>query len=161
MPAIKTLEDFLARTKLADEPHPILGTKCRLWTMALTKSGYGATYFREKMWNAQRVAWTLGRGEIPDGLGVLHKCDNRPCVNYEEHLFLGSHADNTADMLSKGRGCFVPIAVRYEEGGTIAILDRFCGTRVGGLRRPPSDVVPLLGYEDRLRIMRHCGLTAL
>lgn len=51
-----------------------------------------------------RVAWELVNGPIPDGLDVLHRCDNRACVNVERCLFLGTHVDNMADMKAKGRG---------------------------------------------------------
>jgi hypothetical protein len=46
--------------------------------------------------------WFKANGEIPDGLQVLHRCDNPPCHNID-HLFLGTHADNMADKKQKGR----------------------------------------------------------
>lgn len=52
---------------------------------------------------AHRVAWILTRGSIPEDAFVLHRCDNRGCVN-PQHLFLGTHSDNMQDMLAKGRG---------------------------------------------------------
>jgi hypothetical protein len=48
------------------------------------------------------VAWTIANGPIPEGLFVLHRCDNAVCCN-PAHLFLGTRADNTRDMIAKGR----------------------------------------------------------
>jgi hypothetical protein len=55
------------------------------------------------MWLEHRRAWTEANGPIPDGMFVLHHCDNRACSNVE-HLFLGTQTDNMRDMLAKGRG---------------------------------------------------------
>ncbi len=51
---------------------------------------------------AHRVSWRLHAGEIPDGMLVLHKCDNRSCIR-KKHLFLGTYKDNMLDMMAKGR----------------------------------------------------------
>ncbi len=51
---------------------------------------------------AHRISWTIANGLIADGMYVLHKCDNPPCVR-PDHLFIGSHAENMSDMVSKGR----------------------------------------------------------
>jgi hypothetical protein len=53
--------------------------------------------------HAHRVAWELYHGPIPDDMCVLHRCDTPRCVA-EAHLFLGSKADNSRDMIAKGRG---------------------------------------------------------
>jgi hypothetical protein len=80
---------------------------CWLWKGQKIISGYGAfgrlaPYNNFKTVLAHRLAWQLTNGEIPVGLFVLHKCDQKLCCN-PEHLFLGTHKDNMRDMCQKGR----------------------------------------------------------
>lgn len=75
--------------------------ECWAWSGTI-RDGYGRTYYRGRSESASRVSWLIHQGPIPDGLFVLHSCDNRPCTN-PKHLFLGTNDDNMADMGRKGR----------------------------------------------------------
>lgn len=77
--------------------------ECWIWQASLRPNGYGQFAPRHgTIWLAHRASWTITNGKIPDGMDVLHKCDNPPCVN-PHHLFLGTQLDNTRDMIAKGR----------------------------------------------------------
>lgn len=88
---------------------------CWEWTASLIGSGYGqfqCCINGKRYKYAHRVSWVLSFGEIPSGMFVLHKCDNRICVN-PNHLFIGTQKDNVEDMDRKGRR--VVLALKCEK----------------------------------------------
>ena len=82
---------------------PVTESGCWIWLGATTgKSGYGHLRSGSKDLSAHRASWEIHFGDIPKKTYVLHRCDNKMCVN-PNHLFLGHHRDNMMDMVRKGR----------------------------------------------------------
>ena len=77
---------------------------CHHWTAATNKFGYGKISLSQSTWQfAHRMSWEFANGPVPEGMYVLHTCDNPGCVN-PSHLYLGSHKDNAQDRERRQRG---------------------------------------------------------
>lgn len=72
------------------------------WPVRGAGNDYGRVLVGGRRVGAHRYAWEQERGPIPDGMVVMHGCDNPPCVNVA-HLSLGTQVENIADRVRKGR----------------------------------------------------------
>lgn len=95
---------------------------CWHWTAGQDRSGYGAISYRGKMLKAHRVSWELHRGDVPSGMFVCHSCDTPACVR-PDHLFIGTAAANSADMVAKGRESHAPRAIGAKNGAAKITAD--------------------------------------
>jgi hypothetical protein len=97
----KTMKMFEAKYQVNE------ATGCWEWTASQARGGYGQFMSSVKdgrMWyRAHRFSYVAYKGEIPEGMVVMHKCDRPACVN-PDHLELGTHADNIRDRDAKKRG---------------------------------------------------------
>src|ERR1035437_9370191 len=93
-------ERFRERVDKHGPAHPSLG-ECWVWLGSKDRGGYGYFSIDDETKRAHRVAWFLFHGVWPT-MGVLHKCDNPSCVR-DSHLFEGTDAENSSDMVAKGR----------------------------------------------------------
>ena len=89
---------------------------CVVYTGSGNQAGYGFFSVENNNVLAHRWAYANEYGPIPDGLYVLHKCDNPPCCN-TSHLFLGTYKDNRQDCIRKGRN----VVLRGEQNGRAKI----------------------------------------
>lgn len=130
------LERFLFRTRKLDNG-------CIEWTASTRENGYGQFSIKVgekfKSVSTHRFAYQLAFGPIPEGRMVCHSCDNRRCVN-PDHLFLGSHSENMADMATKRRAA--------------------SGSRHGMVKLTESDVAIIRGSSERgVSLARRFGVT--
>lgn len=110
------IERFLAKTRQCDNG-------CIEWTASTDLKGYGCFRSMPGQYRAPRVSYILFKGEIPEGLSVLHSCDNPACVN-PDHLRVGTPAENSADMVHRGhstRGSKQPNA-KLDEDSALRIF---------------------------------------
>lgn len=103
---------------------------CWRWGGHLNK-GYGQIHNGIKAWKAHRASYVINVGPIPDGMCVLHRCDNPECTN-PRHLFLGTQLDNLKDMAAKKRG----------KNGNLK------GSDVGNSKLTESDVLEIRQAQD-------------
>lgn len=90
---------------------------CINWQGSMASHGYGIIGSNGRSLYAHRIAYELAKGPIPEGLFVMHACDNPRCVN-PDHLSVGTQKDNIADAAAKGRtarGSMVPRSILTEE----------------------------------------------
>ena len=94
------------RERFEEKYIPVTESGCWLWVGAFKvekiKFEYGVIVHKRKICLAHRIAYEIYKGPIPNGMSVLHRCDVTCCVN-PDHLFLGTRADNVADMDRKKR----------------------------------------------------------
>lgn len=90
IPTLTTAE----RERFFANTHRPADSECLLWTGAILHAGYGSINIRGKNYRAARVAWTIHKGAIPDGITVDHLCNQRRCVEIE-HLRLVTERANT------------------------------------------------------------------
>jgi hypothetical protein len=131
MDAVKRFESKF--TKRSDD-------ECWEWKASFGSAGYGQFWYppSKRMLEAHRFAWLSNKGSIPVGLCVLHRCDNRKCVN-PAHLFLGTLTENMDDMTAKGR--------------------RVTGERVGNSKLTTEDVLKIKADQRTQReIARDFGI---
>lgn len=103
---------------------------CWNWVGGKDGGGYGcfsSSMMKER--KSHRISWILHYGEIPNGMHILHHCDNPSCVN-PNHLFIGKNVDNVRDKIRKGR------------------IGDFSGTRNGMCKLTENEVLNIRKLHD-------------
>jgi predicted XRE-type DNA-binding protein len=96
-------------------------TSCWLWAGPTAAGGYGYQRYEGRVQKTHRISWALHNGYMPPRhIKVCHRCDTPACVN-PDHLWLGTQADNVADMWAKGRG--KPPVPKRGSANPMAVLD--------------------------------------
>lgn len=127
---------------------------CWVWKSTRRTDGYGVFWYSptKRQERAHRLAYEDAEGPIPAGMSLLHRCDNPPCVR-PAHLFVGTQADNMADMTEKGRRSTGPRHAQREQSGEANHMARLTAERVADIR-----AMGLAGYYE-LDIAERFGVT--
>lgn len=143
--------------------------ECWEWGRSIGNHGYGFCYDKKvgKVTVAHRISYELHFGKIPKGLCVLHKCDNRSCVN-PKHLFLGTAKDNALDKINKGRNHEVKIT--HCPHGHLLSQDNLCSyelrtkgwricktcarKRVSVYQKKPASKLKRARYKARMKSLK-------
>ena len=131
---------------------------CWEWQGYCDKCGYGRLRAGDKrLVGVHRLSWEMHFGIIPEGMCVCHHCDNPKCVR-PEHLFVGTHDDNMADMVRKKR-CHCGDS-HYFHRHPEKIPDR-SGTKNGRSKLTEKDVreIRSLSHLKRLELARRYGVS--
>lgn len=116
---------------------------CWEWNCSKDGCGYGTMRIGENTFRAHRIMWTIVNGEIPQGVYVLHRCDNPSCIR-PDHLWLGTQLENIQDMHKKGRAK----KATGSENGSVVHIERM----PRGINHYMARVTP--EHRDKILSMR-------
>lgn len=97
-------------------------TGCWEWRKHRNNHGYGKLTINGRGCYAHRLAYQLVKGDLPQGMEVMHSCDNPACIN-PEHLSAGTHSQNMKDCTYRGRAKMPAVSVRGERNGAAKLRE--------------------------------------
>ena len=116
---------------------------CWEWSGSCSCWGYGILIIKTRPMRAHRVSWEIHNGPIPADLCVLHKCDNRKCVN-PNHLWLGTNEENTQDRHKKHRD--------YSPKGELNVFCKLTEQQVVQIKKLLDNGVPNVQIASKFNI---------
>ena len=145
---IRGMDKFINNIK----PNP--DTRCWEWQGAKrNKAGYGAFSLKGKVIDAHRFSYEYYKGEIPEGLFILHSCDNPSCVN-PDHLRAGTARENVRDSIERGTHNFLkPTRTSLKKGHKMSRV--LSDEAVAEIRRLISigkrnvDIIDMMGISKK------------